>query len=157
MPDFTVVGQALHPIELCVMFDMKNSIWVEYLAIDALYCHSVLWTTQAYFDWLKGSERSHVQTQHTNATLVLLQQRLIDRQRATSDVTICVVVCLVMMTALAGDLESSRKHMAGLQKMVELRGGVRAFMENGHIQVKICRYVSTPLEATSEVPSVNEM
>lgn len=136
---FTVVGQAIYPIELCLMFDLKKSIWIEYLAVDALYCHSVLWATQAYFEWLRGGGYSYVQMQHAHKTLVLLQQRLTDSQLATSNVTICVVVGLVMATALVGDLESAGKHMKGLYKMVELRGGVRAFSDNGQMQVKMCR------------------
>lgn len=60
---------------------------------------------------------------------------------ATSDSTICVVVCLVTTSALVGDYEAAKKHMVGLSKMVELRGGLGAFKENGQVQLKLCRYV----------------
>ena len=45
-----------------------------------------------------------------------------------------------MVTALVGDEESSRKHLMGLHKMVELRGGVRAFKNNTLIQFQLCRF-----------------
>jgi hypothetical protein len=70
-PVFTVVGQQMYPIELCLVYDLKDSTWFEYLA-DPLCCHSILWTTQAYFDWLRGFGCSYVQTQYAYETLVLL-------------------------------------------------------------------------------------
>jgi hypothetical protein len=70
-PVFTVVGQQMYPIELCLVYDLKDSIWFGYLA-DPLCCHSILWTTQAYFDWLRGFGCSYVQTQYAYETLVLL-------------------------------------------------------------------------------------
>jgi hypothetical protein len=134
----------MYPIELCLMFDFKKSVWIEYLAVDAMYCHGILWLTQAYFDWIRGGKSSNFQVQHAHKTLVLLQKRLADSELATSDVTIGVVVALVMGTALVDDLESAKKHMRGLYKMVELRGGVRTFADNCQMQVKMCRWVSKP-------------
>ena len=48
-----------------------------------------------------------------------------------------------MTSAVVGDYESASKHMAGLCKMVELRGGVGAFKENAQVQLKLCRCVLT--------------
>jgi len=146
----------MYPIELCPMFDLNHSIWVEYLAADPLYCHSLLWSTQAYFDWLRGDESSPVQMQHAHKTLVGLQQRLTDSRLATSDITIIVVTGLVMMNALTGDHESARKHMMGLYKMVELRGGVRKFNKNSQIQLKMCRCVPRPLYFQRSIPCTDE-
>jgi hypothetical protein len=154
-PVFTVVGQQMYPIELCLVYDLKDSIWFEYLA-DPLCCHSILWTTQAYFDWLRGFGCSYVQTQHAHETLVLLQQRLNDSRQAISDITIGAVVSLVMMTALVGDHESSKKHMMGLCRMVELRGGVRTLVGNTQVQLKVCRCVSRPGSFISDVPFADE-
>lgn len=95
----------------------------------------------AYFDWLQGPDRSVTQIQHANQTLFALQERLYDSQLGTSDPTICVVVCLVTTSALVRDYESAQKHMAGLAKMVDLRGGLGAFKENGQVQLKLCRCV----------------
>jgi hypothetical protein len=123
------------------MFDLKSSVWIEYLTVDALYCHAVLWLTQAYFDWLAGSGPSYIQIKHSHQTLVLLRQRLADGRLSTSDTTICVVVSMIMMTAFMGDYEAAKRHMIGLYKMVELRGGITAFTDHGLLQVKICRCV----------------
>ncbi|TVY44661.1 hypothetical protein LOCC1_G007048 [Lachnellula occidentalis] len=116
-----------------------DSVWIRYLAVDPLYCHSLLWTTQTYFDWLGGSGTSPAQILHAHRTLVGLRERLTDEERATSDSTVVVVVNLIMMNAVVGDPKSARKHMRGLHKMVEMRGGVRAFGGNTQIQLKMCR------------------
>jgi hypothetical protein len=114
-------------------------VYIQYLAVDVLFCHSALWTSLAYSDWIQGSGRSVAQIRHANETLFILQQRLFDDQLSISDATICVVICLVMTSAVVGDRESASKHMAGLYKMVELRGGVEAFKENAQVQLKMCR------------------
>ncbi|TVY26283.1 hypothetical protein LHYA1_G005806 [Lachnellula hyalina] len=137
---FTVLLQQMYPIELCLSFDLQHSVWIQYLALDPLYCHSLLWTTQTYFDWLNGSGVSPIQIQHAHQTLVGLRERLtLDAELATSDATIVVVVSLIMMNAFVGDYKSARKHVRGLHKMVEMRGGVRAFGGNTQIQLKMCR------------------
>ena len=98
--------------------------------------------SQAYFDWAKGNGYSYIQLLHANKTLAMIQQRLNDCELATSDATVSAVVGLVMVSALMGEKDSTKKHMVGLYTMVELRGGITAFTENSHLQVKICRFVS---------------
>ncbi|KAG9228434.1 hypothetical protein BJ875DRAFT_240503 [Amylocarpus encephaloides] len=136
---FTVIGQAVYPIELCVV-DLQNSIWIEYLAQDQLYCHMTLWVAQAYFDSIRGHGISTIQSRHGQETLVKLQQRLPDTQLAISNVTILVVGCLAVATALVEiEKETACRHMLGLNRMVQLRGGITAFRGNPHVQLKICR------------------
>lgn len=141
----------MYPVELCLKFNLNNSIWIKYLAVDALFCHTVLWASQAYFDGVRGVTSSCVQIRHAHKMLKMLQQRLADGRLATSDCTICAVTGLTMTSALVGEYDAARKHMMGLFKMVELRGGVRAFEENMQIQLKICRFVSRLIYLNSEL------
>lgn len=136
----TIIKQSMYPIELCLEFDYRGSIWFQYLQMDPIYLHSTLWTAQAYFDWIKGHGSSLASMYHETNTLHLLQKRVTDSRMATTDITISVVVTLVMMTILLGNHEASRKHMAGLHKMVNIRGGLYVFKENPQLQLKVCRY-----------------
>ena len=89
-----------------------------------------------------GDGTSYAQIKHAQEAWVMLQRRIYDPVLAISDITILVVACYAMITALvSSEPESSRKHMTGLYKMVELRGGVRAFKNNDQLRVKLCRYV----------------
>ncbi|TVY25378.1 hypothetical protein LHYA1_G003709 [Lachnellula hyalina] len=135
----TVIKQSMYPIELCLAFDYRGSIWFQYLQSDPMYLHSTLWTTQAYFDWVKGQGSSLASMNHETNTLHLLQRRLVDPKTATSDITIAVVVTLVMMTILLGNHEAARKHIAGLHMMVTMRGGLHMLKENTQLQIKVCR------------------
>jgi hypothetical protein len=75
--------------------------------------------------------------------LAILQQRLAggDADLSTSDSTILVVIGLTMAAVALGDLETALKHLAGLEKMVILRGGLPALDKNRHLQTKIYRQV----------------
>ncbi|CZR52828.1 uncharacterized protein PAC_02705 [Phialocephala subalpina] len=136
---FTILKQSLYPIEVCLAWDPESSKWFEYLQSDAMYLHSMVWSTQLYFDWLQGSGPSHSTLVHFSKTLNLLQGRVVDPDMATSDTTISVVVTLVMMTALVGKQEEAKRHMKGLHRMVVVRGGLRELRENSQLQIKCCR------------------
>ncbi|KAF8849032.1 hypothetical protein BDZ45DRAFT_773889 [Acephala macrosclerotiorum] len=136
---FTVIKESLYPIEVCLSWDPRSSKWFEYLQSDAAYLHSMMWSTQLYFDWLQGREPSHSALVHLNTTLNLLRSRIVDGQIATSDTTISAVIGLVMMAVLVGNQEEARKHMDALHKMVAMRGGLRALRENSQLQIKCCR------------------
>jgi hypothetical protein len=100
----------------------------------------LLWTTQAYFDWLQGDALSPTALFHEGKTLQLLQDRINDPQLAIRDTTIAVVVTLVMVSALVGHVSVVKKHMQGLNQIITLRGGMRELEKNAQLQIKVCRY-----------------
>lgn len=137
---FTILKQSLHPIEICLNVYPRSTIWFDYLYYDVMYLHSILWTTQAYFDWISPQATSKAALLHMSKTLDLLKYRLNDPRLAIADTTIFVVVLLVMTSALLGDHEAATKHITGLYRMVMLRGGLGALREDIQIQIKVCRY-----------------
>jgi hypothetical protein len=50
-----------------------------------------------------------------------------------------VVVTLAAVAELTGDFATVASHIKGLEKIVSLRGGVRALTTHNNIQVKVCR------------------
>jgi hypothetical protein len=150
---FTVIGQALFPIELCVGIDMRKTIWFDFMYIDAVCLHSTIWATQSYLDLMSHTVPSKRSLIHQSKTLNLLQSRLTqDGQESISDRTIAVVVVLVLNTALAGDLKSAVKHMTGLALMVSMRGELEAFKNNMQLENKICRADLSIAMATGRAP-----
>lgn len=72
--------------------------------------------------------------------LQLLQRRLDDHGAAVSDTTLLVVSSLIMLEHDAGHGEVAKKHMAGLHKMVVLRGGIKSLTHSHcRMQRKVCR------------------
>jgi hypothetical protein len=80
---------------------------------------------------------------HYAQTLQRLQARLneFDQTLATSDATIMVVFFLASAAELTKDFAAVANHINGLDKIVSLRGGVRALTAHNNIQVKVCRWV----------------
>lgn len=53
-----------------------------------------------------------------------------------------VVITLAAAAELMKDFAAVANHIKGLEKIVSLRGGVRALNTHNNIQVKVCRWVS---------------
>lgn len=66
---------------------------------------------------------------HFQKGLRLLRERLLgdDDQTKISDSTMSVVLKLASVAQFDGDYETSKQHMEGLRKMVDLRGGLDVF------------------------------
>ncbi|KAK0670032.1 hypothetical protein QBC41DRAFT_98710 [Cercophora samala] len=134
---FTVVKQSAYPVETCVQPDSRQ--WVEYLTYDQAYLHSALFSTNAFFDWRRSAKFGDVTLHHFTTCISRLRQNLLDACLATSDSTMTTVNTLAMMADLFGDYDNARKHLQGLFKMVEVRGGIRALQYNPQLQSKILR------------------
>jgi len=133
--------------------DLRNTVWLEYMYIDAMYLQSTLWAAQSYFDWVARSGPSKQSMLHESKTLDLLQSRLALKDRESiSDSTIAVVLVHVLIPALIGDLKMAIAHMAGLARMVSMRGGLSALQDNMHLQGKVCRADLCIALATSRPP-----
>ncbi|RDL42512.1 Uncharacterized protein BP5553_02491 [Venustampulla echinocandica] len=78
---------------------------------------------------------------HYGQTLQILQARLneFDQTSAISDSTIMVVITLAQAAELTGDFAAVENHIKGLEKIVNLRGGVRELNTHNNTQVKVCR------------------
>ena len=71
--------------------------------------------------------------------LVYLQQSLFDTVAATSEATMSTVVSLATAAAILGDLDSLQKHVDGLSRMIELRGGFETLESGNFIALKATR------------------
>jgi hypothetical protein len=120
-------------------FDPSRSVWFEYLARDAAYMYSVLFTATTYFDRIQNRTSGPDALAHLAKTLMLLQSNLEDAAMATSESTISVVVLLAMGASAFGDLEAAVKHCDGMYKMIRMRGGLRSLSRNSQLQIKSCR------------------
>jgi hypothetical protein len=80
---------------------------------------------------LRGKEAAinPVARLHLHKGLQLLRQRLLgdDEELKLSDSTLAVVLKLASVAHFEGDYETSRQHMEGLRRMVDMRGGLDVF------------------------------
>ncbi|KXX77080.1 hypothetical protein MMYC01_206332 [Madurella mycetomatis] len=134
---FTILKNAMYPIEACVQ--PSNRQWVEYLAYDRAYVHSVLFAAQGFFDYVREARFGNVTMRHLTSALNMLRQNLLSKDLATSDSTISTVLTLTLMADILGDTDAARQHIQGLYQMVSLRGGIRSLGYNSELQSKVLR------------------
>lgn len=132
----------MYPAEIC--FDFSNQWqWAEYLVTDAIFLRTTLFTTKAFFDYLRQGDFGPDSMKYLGSSLSLLRDKLSDSDAQPSNGTIAAVVSLAMMADKFGDAASAEKHVGGLSQMVHLRGGIESFQTNPHLQLKICRYATS--------------
>jgi hypothetical protein len=132
---------ALYPSEICLQVDAMQSSWTTNLLIDKIYFHAVIFSLETYFDLLVGRQGtlSHF---HFAKTLRLLQERLNNPHdlRTISDATIMVIVMLGLSAELIGDRDAAENHVAGMKRIVDLRGGLEGLrFDNPRLPAKVCR------------------
>lgn len=123
-----------------------DQTWFQYLQSDVLYFHSLVYSTQIYLDRIMRdySPSSPPNRQdgnvHGTKTLTLLRERLAEPAgMATSDTTVSVVVSFVTIAAVVGDREVAGRHMEGLARIVELRGGLGTLRGSPQTLIKVYR------------------
>ena len=120
--------RTLFPLEPYLSFSGDKTRYIEPLAYDELYLHTMIFTTTTYFELLQG--RSHAVSPHFNKSLRLLRQRLENADKVTSALTIYVVFTLGMHAFIMGDMHAVRSHMDGVRRIIDLRaGGVHGLRE----------------------------
>jgi hypothetical protein len=98
--------------------------------------HSTLFAAQAFHDLATGQPFSTVAQVHLAKALRHLQRSLDDEKEAIEFSTMAVVASLAMAAVVAGDLTTAAKHMDGLRRIVELRGGLRSLGPSSMIEHK---------------------
>ncbi|KAK3326081.1 hypothetical protein B0H66DRAFT_550028 [Apodospora peruviana] len=148
-----IAKQMLYPLETCVAFERPDRRWLEPLFDDPVYLHTMVSTTQDYFGFLAsrgpyslGSKLAPPpfrRSPHVVKALSLLRERLALRDQGKlliSDTTICVVMTLAVHAHVLGDREAADFHLAGLRKMVTLRGGVSRLRDNAKLLIELLRF-----------------
>lgn len=75
---------------------------------------------------------------HLTQAVVLVNQSL-DTREATCDANIYVVNFMIVHELLNGAKDRALVHLRGLQKMIELRGGIVGLEPNLKLLAKVCK------------------
>lgn len=127
--------------------DPASSSWTTALLTDSVYLHCTLFSVEAYLEACLQKTQGPLAHFYFQKTIRLLQDRLDrpDDPQTISDPTIMVVSVLGLTTEVTGDYMAAKKHMEGLRRMVDLRGGLEMLrFDNARLPAKVCRLVSFP-------------
>lgn len=130
------------PLERCVDFDKFDSIPFRLVFTDAAYLNSILCSTSAIHDL--ASPTWNGQPGRTTAlylckTLSLLRDRVGQRNVMEDEAMLYAVIQLAVLAAVFGDWEAAIAHISGLQKIVQLRGGIEFLRARPKLRFKLDR------------------
>ncbi|TVY48307.1 hypothetical protein LOCC1_G001955 [Lachnellula occidentalis] len=124
---FSLFSGPLHAPELTYAIDAtecRTTIWVQLMFQDEAYFHCALAVSLVALNKLVMKQEDPTEAiHHQSRTLRLINERL-SGQDAVSDTNIAVVVALTQYDRLRGNYYNSLAHIQGLQRMIELRGGI---------------------------------
>ncbi|KAK3290840.1 uncharacterized protein B0H64DRAFT_427390 [Chaetomium fimeti] len=95
--------------------------------------HSTLFAAQAFYDLATAQTYGPIARHHLAKALTHLQMSLEDKKEAVEFSTMGAVASLAMSAIVAGDFETAVKHMDGLKKIIDLRGGMPSFNQGSMI------------------------
>ncbi|KAK3069179.1 hypothetical protein LTR53_012687 [Teratosphaeriaceae sp. CCFEE 6253] len=114
---------AAFPMEQVVKLDILGNSYIPWLLRDQAFAHSILLATSAFNDYRLSQPLSRTTLFHLKRTLRHLNKQLSDESAYQSDTVIYTVVTLAVLASMFGDPSATGTHMAGLQRIVQLRGG----------------------------------
>ncbi|KUJ12894.1 uncharacterized protein LY89DRAFT_737794 [Mollisia scopiformis] len=96
---------------------------------DSSVFHLVLSAAAKDIAYIRGQEESQDVVRHRGIALELIKKRVLDWQASSADGTLVAVALLAGTELLFGTPQNYNTHMAGLETMLNLRGGLEAFRE----------------------------
>jgi len=129
------------PVEQYVDLQAGGHTYIPWLFQDAAFAHSILLVTSASNDFRLHQPLSRPTIFHLKRTLKLLNKQLNNKGAYLADTTTYTIVTLAVLASMFGDLAATKAHMAGLQRIVQLRGGDRLISECPKQHFMLERYV----------------
>ena len=122
----------MFPLVGALGFQADNKDWLQLVALDAAALHITAFAIEEFIDRVLRCHQDGTNVTamlHLQKGLQLLRERLLGQDDGTKigDSTIGVVVKLASAAYFNGDFSSSKQHMEGIRRMVDLRGGLEIF------------------------------
>jgi hypothetical protein len=119
----------IHPIELFVDYDISATSWLRWIFADPAYQQCFLFMYFATADITQQRPPTPATLYHMQRTIRLLNESLSSPHRmvAVRDSTVAVVIILTIFSCMMGHGSGARAHIAGLQQIIRVRGGLHTF------------------------------
>ncbi|KAB5542787.1 hypothetical protein GE09DRAFT_226450 [Coniochaeta sp. 2T2.1] len=136
---FADVTKVMFPAQLCQSLDNINSHLLSVLFRDqtSYHCSMALMATLNHF--MFGREVSAVAAIHHFTQAVGLVNQALDTPAALSDANLSVVNFMVVQKLLRGERSEAEVHLRGLERMIQLRGGLSSLQQDRMLMLKICK------------------
>lgn len=134
----------MYPAKLFKGFDVDQSEWGRWLFHDPAYLQCAFFMAFTARDITENRPITPTTYLHLREAIIHLNKRLSssDNNVALGNSTIATVIMLTMFSCIINDHEAAKTHIAGLQQMVRLRGGLQSLALNPKLYLKLGRYLS---------------
>ncbi|KAL2784176.1 hypothetical protein BJX66DRAFT_330149 [Aspergillus keveii] len=131
----------IHPIEHFVDYDISATSWVRWVFSDPAYQQCCLFMYFATGDITQQRAPTPATLYHMQRTIRLLNESLSspDRMVSVRDSTVAVVIILTIFSCMMGDGSGASAHVAGLQQIIRVRGGLHTFGSDAKLFMKLGR------------------
>ncbi|RDW63274.1 hypothetical protein BP6252_10819 [Coleophoma cylindrospora] len=131
-PISPVASKVIFPLMAAISFPRDNQGWLYLIDVDTAALHITIFAIESFIDKILRHQVNSVNLParlHFQEGLRLLRGRLLSEDDDTriSDSTMGVVLKLAGAAHFDGDFATSKHHMNGLRRMVDLRGGLDVF------------------------------
>jgi len=136
---FTIIKPALYVLwcQFRVEGETNSAFCVDSLSLHPAMIPITLFVAQAYRDQAQGrANASDTARVYFGQALRHLQRSLDSEDEATSYPTMVVVTSLAAASLTFGDLDMAQKHLDGLERIIQLRGGLGSLAERYYIEHK---------------------
>ncbi|KAJ5811053.1 hypothetical protein N7447_010569 [Penicillium robsamsonii] len=135
---FNRIAEASYPlVEIAVNFSDHASFSSIWPSFDKSFLHTILFINSAVNDWTQNQPLAKSSQFHLGRTLTLLNKKLATGTLHLDDTTIYTVMLLAIVSSTSGDYDASNAHMAGLQRLVEIRSSHGYLWVNPITQFKL--------------------
>ncbi|KAH8703375.1 hypothetical protein BGW36DRAFT_369254 [Talaromyces proteolyticus] len=136
---FCLTTERLYPVTLGFSLDDVKLMWLRVLLTDEASYHCNVGLMQACNEIFSGDGNSSLKAlHHLSQTLTRVQRRL-GSDDALSDSSIALVVSLISQEQIRNQLCAAEIHAKGLEKMIQLRGGLGSLEGNMPLVLSICK------------------
>ncbi|KAL3471259.1 hypothetical protein BJX99DRAFT_237903 [Aspergillus californicus] len=129
--------QTMNPIEIFINSNLSHG-WIEWLFQDPAYLQCTFFMASGTRDLMQRQSLTPATFFHLRETIVRLNRQL-SGAAAVGDSTITVVTILAMFCCMSNDHAGASAHLAGLQEMVRMRGGLEGLLGNVSLYMKLGR------------------
>lgn len=127
----------MYTSERFVAFEVDEKYRTGWFGYDDAVLHTVMLTTSALHDYaVKQPPAANTQF-HLVKTLSHLNQKLSSEDAHLLDSTLYTILCLAVMSAMFGDYPAVGAHLAGVKKIITLRGGHGYLQLHSKLQHKL--------------------
>lgn len=138
---FRYFNEAMYPTELFKGADVDQNEWGHWLFHDPAYLQCAFFMAFTTRDITENRPITPTTYSHLRETIIHLNRRLSSSENgvALGNSTIATVIILTMFSCIINDHEAAKAHIAGLQQMVRLRGGLQTIACNQKLYLKLGR------------------